>query len=317
MRILFTGKNHSQALKIHDPASLAGMARALKHEVVTSIADEPDLVICVDYEKASRPMVRQARTKSIRTVLVANEPAVVIPQHAQSRIRREFDLVLEVGRWWAEPQLRWPQTWLPISDNRERLDRVVLVNADKWSFVRGQYYWLRAAAASKLDSVDVYGFGWDRSVTVRFTHRAYELVRTVTAGVLPSFEGLGVSLATPKAYRGSVKNKLAEMSRYKVALVVENSNEFLSEKLFDAWFAGCIPVFVGPPVEFYGIPKDLIVGVDEPNLAGIKEAVEIAMAMDRGLFTRRVKDFLGSTPASKWNSEEALQAILTAATAND
>lgn len=315
MKIFFTGKNHSQALKIDDQTSFTGVARELGHEVVYSLEDKPEQLICVDYEKASLSKVRQSRTIGIKTVLIANEPAVVIPEHAQSRLKREFDLVLEVGRWWTEPHLRWPQTWLTMAENSERLDRVVLVNADKWSFVKGQQYWLRSAAASRLDSVDVFGFGWDRSVVVRFAHRSYELMRTVTAGLLPSFDGIGVLLATPKSYKGSVYSKLTEMRRYKVALVVENSSEFLSEKLFDAWFAGCIPVYVGPPVEPYGIPKDLIVGVEEPNLVGITEAVEKAMAMDRDLFSRRVKDFLGSTEAAKWKANEALKSILNAATA--
>lgn len=313
MKILFTGKNHSQGLKEQDPTSLAGIAQANGFDLVSSISDKPDLVICVDYEKSALSLVRRARSKGIKTVLVANEPKVVIAQHSQPRIRKEFDKVLEVGRPWANPVLRWPQTWMSFSEKQERLDRAILVNADKWSFVQGQHYWLRAAVASKLSNVDAFGFGWQRSLPVRFAHRGYELWRTIKGGSLPSFHGLSASLASPKSYLGQVSDKHAAMSDYKVALVVENSSEFLSEKLFDAWFAGCIPVYLGPPVESFGIPNNLVVAVEEPNLRSVSEALERALREDRQLFIQNVRAFLDSEEAEKWKADLAIKAILEAA----
>lgn len=314
MKILFTGKNHSQGLKDLDPSSLAGAAQSLGFESVSSIADNPGVVICVDFEKSALPVIRQARSKGIKTVLVTNEPEVVIPQHSQPRIRSEFDSLLEVGRPRAKPMLKWPQTWLPMSDNAERLDRVVLVNSDKWSFVKGQHYWLRAAAASQIETVDVFGFGWERSFVIRLAHRIFELWRTITARSRPSLQGLAMILATPNSYKGSVANKNKAMSNYKVALVVENSSEFLTEKLFDAWFAGCIPVYLGPPVEAFGIPEHLVFTINEPTLRGLRSALDAALASDRDAFIQKVREFLSSEGASDWKSSVALKAILTSAT---
>jgi hypothetical protein len=314
LKILFTGKNHSQGLKEQDPSSLAGAAKTLGLEAVVSIEDEPDLVICVDYEKSALQWLRLARSKGIKTVLVANEPAVVIPQHGQARLAREFDIILKVGRPSLALMLRWPQTWLPISDKSERLNRVVLVNADKWSFVRGQHYWLRAAAASKIDTLDVFGFGWERSSAVRIAHRCYELWRTIAAGSLPSFRGCSVILGTPRTYLGSVSNKYIAMSNYKVALVVENSSELLTEKLFDAWFAGCIPVYLGPPVESFGIPEHLVVAIKEPTLRAVSDALDLALSLDREFFIQKAREFLDSEGAEAWNASTALKAVLEAAT---
>lgn len=315
MRILFTGKNYSQGLKDLDPSSLAGAAQSLGFEMVDSIEDKPDTVICVDFDKSALSVIHQARSKGINTVLVVNEPEVVIPQHAQSRIRKKFDLILEVGRPWAKPKLKWPQTWLPVSDNSERLNRVVLVNADKWSFMRGQHYWLRAAAASKIETVDVFGFGWERPLFVRLSHRLFELLRTISSRSVPNFQGFTKILAKPNSYKGSISNKNIAMSIYKVALVVENSSEFLTEKLFDAWFAGCIPVYLGPPVEAFGIPEHLIVPVKELNVHGVRKALDEALAKNREAFIQDLNEFLASEDAAKWKANAALKAILNSATA--
>jgi hypothetical protein len=313
MKILFTGKNHSQGLKDLDSSSLAGAAKALGFESVVSVEDNPDVVICVDFHKSALSVIREAKSNGIKTVLVVNEPEVVIPQHAQLRIRKEFDKVIEVGRAWAEPSLTWPQTWLPVASNLERFDRVVLVNADKWSFVQGQHYWLRAAAASKIKTVDVFGFGWERSLAVRLAHRIFELWRTVASKTVPSFQGTNYLFATPSSYMGSASNKNTAMKNYKVALVVENSSEFLTEKLFDAWFAGCIPVYVGASLKSLGLRDDLAIEC-EPTLQSVESGIKAALKEDLGRFHKNLVDYLAN-PAMKerWGAKESLKAILEAA----
>ena len=314
MKILFTGKNHSQGLKDLDPSSLSGAALFLGHVLANSGDEDPDLVVCVDFHKSALPAVRQAKSKKIPTVLVVNEPEVVIPEHSQIRILNEFDKVLKVGRPDSPEALKWPQTWLPIASNKKRQDRVVLVNADKWSFVRGQHYWLRAATSSQFENVDVFGFGWERTAWVRLAHRIFELLRTIASRTWPNFRGVTKILARPMTYMGSVSDKNSAMANYKVALVVENSSEFLTEKLFDAWFAGCIPVYVGPPVEAFGIPRSLVIQVTEPTVREVKNCIDLALATDREVFLANLKAYLSSGVEAEWRAESALKAILESAT---
>jgi hypothetical protein len=314
VKILFNGKNHSQALKDLDPSSLSGAAQNLGFEMVNSLKEAPDVVICVDYDKSAIPTIRDAKTLGIRTVLIINEPDVVIPEHSQARILSEFDMVVKVARPQTSKLLKWPQTWLPLSENRERLDRVVLVNADKWSYVQGQHYWLRAAVSSQLDRIDVFGFGWDRPLFVRLAHRAFELWRTLSSRARPQFQGLTRILARPKNYKGSIRDKNSAMKNYKVALVVENSSEFLTEKLFDAWFAGCIPVYVGPSVEAFGIPSNLVFQVQQPSVQEVIISIDAALAADWESYFHNLKDFLSSDAAAEWKAESALAAIVYHAT---
>lgn len=314
MKILFTGKNHSQGLKDLDPSSLSGAAQSLGFDLVNSADENPDVVVCVDFQKSALSAIRQAKSRKIPTVLIVNEPEVVIPEHSQLRILNAFDRVLKVGRPDSQPALKWPQTWLPIASNKERLDRVVLVNADKWSFVRGQHYWLRAATSSQFENVDVFGFGWERTAWVRMAHRIFELWRTVASNTWPNLRGVTKILATPLNYMGSVSDKNSAMANYKVALVVENSSEFLTEKLFDAWFAGCIPVYVGPPVEAFGIPRSLVIQVTEPTVREVKNCIDLALATDREVFLANLRAYLSSGVEAEWKADFALRAILESAT---
>lgn len=313
MRVLFLGKNHSQGLKDNDPSSLFGAAKSLNWTIVDSIDSKPDRIICVDYKKADRAKIREAQALGIPATLVINEPIVVIPEHASLSVLEMFDKVLRIGRPGKESILAWPQTWRDLHQNTDRIDAAVIVNADKWSFVTGQLYWLRGAAARTHRRLDVFGHGWNRSIGLRAAHRAFELVRTLTLGNPPSLEGIRFLLARPLSYKGEATDKIEAMSNYKVAVVIENSRELLTEKLFDAWFAGCIPVYVGPSLTSMGLRSDLAIEC-EPNLASVLSGVEAALERDLDSFHKDLFGYLTS-PAlrAKWSGEVALKAILESA----
>ena len=57
---------------------------------------------------------------------------------------------------------------------------------------------------------------------------------------------------------GVVDDKEGVLLRSQFAVVIENSAGYISEKLFDAVIAGCIPLFVGPELSQFGIPNDVV-----------------------------------------------------------
>ena len=313
MKALFLGKNHSQGLKETDSSSLTGAAKALSWVIVESLSDSPDLVICVDYQKSDLVTIRLARKMGIPTCLIINEPKVVVPEHGQQSRLDEFDRILKIGRVDSLPVLNWPQTWRELTPRGERLNSVVIVNADKWSFIEGQLYWLRAAAARHIVPLDIFGHGWNRSVWIRMAHRAFEMIRTLHLGHLPNVTGIRYVLSKPKSFMGQMNDKIAEMSKYKVALVIENSQELITEKLFDAWFAGCIPVYVGPQLAPFGIPESLVVRA-EPNLLSVRSSAALALQMDHTSYIEKLREFLEAPHALEWNAPKALEKILREST---
>ena len=309
-KVLLCGKNFDQPLKNLDPSSIKSVMKTKGIQIAESLSQSPDAVICVDYSKRSFGTVLEARKLGIKTVLIMNEPSVVIPQHSQTRILKHFDSVVRVGRPDKKGNfLPWPQTWRPLGPIRDRLSRVVLINADKWSFVAGNHYWLRAAIGASASKVDFFGPGWARSQWVRLAHRVYEFLRTLFSGTCPVLKGSHYVLARPMNYLGEVEDKVATMSKYKVALVIENSSELITEKLFDAWFAGCIPVYVGPEVSDFDLPNNLILRSDG-DLPSVRESIEIALSMDHSKFLIELEKFMTSDRALEWASEKAMISTL-------
>ena len=310
MRIFFTGKNARQGLKDTDPTSLVSVASALGITVSENLSPSDDLLVCADFDVAAQRQAKRAKRIGVPTCLIVNEPAVVIPQHAQDRVLKQFDRTIYIGRPTQDPKLKWPQTWTHLRDSSERMDRAVVVNADKWSYIRGQHYWLRSAISSSDSRVDVFGPGWSRPGRVRLAHRVYELARTLASRTLPTFKGLSVILQRPRNYLGLAADKIATMSKYKVAIVIENSSELITEKLFDAWFAGCIPVYVGPGIPYFDLPGGLIVDGGSGSLAALQEGLEEAFSRDHHEHMVALRVFLESSEAKKWKSEQAIPAIL-------
>jgi hypothetical protein len=75
---------------------------------------------------------------------------------------------------------------------------------------------------------DTFGQGWDRR------HPA------VPARLHAAFL---------RAYRGPAQRKLATLAQYRFALCLENSSfpGYISEKIFDCFFAGTVPLYLGAP----------------------------------------------------------------------
>lgn len=93
-----------------------------------------------------------------------------------------------------------------------------------------------------VDGFDLYGAAWDREIP------------GATAAQ---------SAAVRRAYRGTVASKGDALSPYRFSLVIENTSfdGYISEKLYDCWFAGTIPVYLGAPDVSARLPQGSYVDV--------------------------------------------------------
>jgi hypothetical protein len=93
---------------------------------------------------------------------------------------------------------------------------------------------------SRSDDIDLYGFEWDKR---------------------PFFPYLFYKSALQKVYKGSVESKYQTLSKYNFAICFENMMMpgFVTEKIFDCFFAGTVPVYWGAPdIEKY-VPKECFI----------------------------------------------------------
>jgi hypothetical protein len=106
------------------------------------------------------------------------------------------------------------------------------------------------------------------------------------------------------------EKKLQVMAKHKYALVVENSQEYLSEKLFDAFFAGCVPIYVGPSLGSYEIPEGLVIQ-SEPTIPSLLKAIEKAGKLDMRVFRESLISFLSDDRTrQRWSHETVYQTVL-------
>jgi hypothetical protein len=165
---------------------------------------------------------------------------------------------------------------------------VVLVNANKVSMSKGELYSRRRSAIDALECIHVYGPGWNDKRYLRSFRVIKELL---ILPLNPSRLAWGFRKAwvSPTNYNGVVSDKILATSGYKVTFVIKNSFELVTEKVFDAWLAGCIPVYVGPDLRSLGVPDSLNIRA-LPTLIGVHESISDALAAGHGKFLTQLRE---------------------------
>lgn len=90
---------------------------------------------------------------------------------------------------------------------------------------------------------DLYGVGWDR-------HKFSGSKIKRGLNLLPLLGAAYALIAnkTYPSYKGKVENKIIIMEKYKFSICYENAKNipgYITEKIFDSFFAGCVPVYWG------------------------------------------------------------------------
>jgi hypothetical protein len=305
LRILFTGASFTRSL---NPLSIGGLskaARLMEHELCQDIDDAPDLLVCLDYHPRFNRQIRRAKNLGVPRVLIKQEPAAIIPQHKHENPGNNFDKVFTRGSSRESTifncLISWDDRFL---NEPERLEKVVAISADKWSFVPSELYSLRLHAYSKDPRIDVYGHRWNQGPIERLIGLGKALYVTLISGTLPKLSNLIFAFRKPLSYLGPTGDKSLTLSRYKVSLVIENDLSSMSEKLVDTILAGTIPVYVGPEAGHFGIPTNLVIQ-SSPEISAIRKSMTVALAWDSEQYRLRASSWAESVVSkSNWNPGE-------------
>ncbi|MFZ2456936.1 MAG: glycosyltransferase family 10 [Candidatus Altiarchaeia archaeon] len=103
------------------------------------------------------------------------------------------------------------------------------------------------------EDFDLYGIGWDR----------YRFKGPKPIRVLNRIKGL-TRLLNPHytSYAGQIERKRPVLQRYKFSICYENARDipgYITEKIFDCFFAGCVPVYWGAPNITDYIPEETFI----------------------------------------------------------
>ncbi len=311
MKIFFTGSNPGLPILKGSILSFASITQDLGHVICDDLNDGPDVLVCVDYHPQFRKIIRQARQLNVPTVLIKQEPSVTAPIHSRQNPGELFDLVIKRGDPREKRIFNTFQEWdTRFLSNPTRKVRAVAINADKWSAVRGEQYSLRRRCYASDSRIDVYGHGWGDSDLKRLERIAKEIVIALRFGKLPLILNTRYGFVRPVNYKGSSDDKAMTLSNYKVSLVIENSSEYMSEKLVDALLAGTIPVYVGPNPLLFGIPNKLFFH-SEPDPESISKAISKALEIDTQDFHNNVRSWASNeTTIEFWEARKVTDRLL-------
>ncbi len=154
---------------------------------------------------------------------------------------------------------------------------------------------------------DLFGGGWDApAAKPGFANRVVRKLRSY----LPK----DASKVFFPSYRGKVASKLETMQKYRFSICYENVRDlpgYITEKIWDSFFAGCVPVYWGASNITDYIPEDCF--IDRRKFSSHEELYQFMTSQSEAEYTayqERIAAFLISTKARPFSAEAFAETIV-------
>jgi alpha(1,3/1,4) fucosyltransferase len=246
--------------------------RELGHEVATldmAPLEEFDKVFFIDNPTHLNPYFRKLRKiRHPDMHLIIAEPPIVRPDNYHPSVHRRFRSVFTWKRdlgssgdkfhFYRIPHKLRLDSFSPVPFAERKL--CVMINSFMVSAKANELYservraikWFEANAPADFDLI---GLDWDKPLfgphlsifnfPLRFMYRRVPLAKKIKLKRFPSFIGR------------NKKSKHKTLHDYRFAIAYENSVEpdYISEKMWDSFFAGNVPIYLGAPEICDVVPK--------------------------------------------------------------
>jgi hypothetical protein len=192
---------------------------------------------------------------------------------------------------------------------------LVMVNANKLpSVYLNELYTERMRAVeffNRYGEVDLYGVGWEGPPFRMGRSRLPAVIRKLRHDSIARWERIRpprdpLRIAARQANRGPVADKLGTLSGYTFALCFENSvlEGWITEKLFDCFYAGTVPVYWGAPDIEKMISPETFVDMRRFNsYRELREFLHSLSPRDIENFRLAARDFLRSSAFYPFSKE--------------
>jgi len=157
-------------------------------------------------------------------------------------------------------------------------------------------------ALHSFGDVDLYGYGWDTSL--------YQILRNLPYSQSFPYMYWRNRKALRAIYKGSVKSKYETLSRYRFALCFENMAMpgYITEKIFDCFFVGTIPIYLGATDIVKYIPKRCFIDMrDFDNYAELHAYLLDLSDQDISSFREAAREYLSSQQYQPFTKERFVE----------
>lgn len=227
--------------------------------------NEVDFFVFADFPRMKNPIVQKVFASNKPKVLIIEEGPLIHSENWKQDNHELFDFVftwnddLVDNVKYFKFNVHYVEDMAPSLHLKEKL--CVLIARNKRAWGKNELYTERRNAIKYFESnhntkFDLYGDGWDK------------FYFPSNVPILRLFNGSKLFWLRSRlkenypSWKGSVSNKLNIMKKYKFSISYENSigpTGYISEKIWDSFAAGTVPIYFGAPNILNHIPANCFI----------------------------------------------------------
>lgn len=285
MKIRLIGHSKNPTMNVGDEGPWYEFQKTIKelgHTISTEgFGTKNDCLIANCHSRDAILECNMNKTPINRRILILWEPKVVVPKVYKQNVLKQYGKIYTPSVDWSEKVngevFKWPQLNLRLykQDYENwslRKNKAVMVLANKFSASRGEQYSLRRQLnllCEESNVMDLYGSKWNEGNLYNLRHYIGNFLRTPILDI--DLRSAKLLRETFSNFYGHTEDKRETTSKYAISVVIENSSDYISEKLFESVSSGAITIYVGPDLEKYG----LIAGSAIQTKASAEEIVKV------------------------------------------
>ena len=203
--------------------------------------------VCLFFDMPKRNLNKIVNIKKTKSILLIRENLGIRKINFDLKKHKSFDRILTWDKSLVDNKKYF---FIPsgTSSNKkskkiyeyEKKKLCTLINANKFSKANGELYSKRLEIIkwfekNRPESFDLYGYGWDEFYLILFSKTIFRAKKLFNKR---------------SSYKGTVKDKLSTLKKYKFAICFENNSidkGNITEKILDCFQAKVVPIYYGAP----------------------------------------------------------------------
>ena len=225
-----------------------------------------EFAISLNHTESNLNRIVDSNIPKSKRVLIMFECKQILPEMHKPEVLSQYGLIFSPSPYWAKGfnpvmfhypvHLEKPASVSPLSTRKYQFG---IVQRNNLSCIKGELYSLRRQLIRNFaGDLQVRGEGWNKSKLLQ-VYNYCKLVRYY----LRNLKLTEVNLVPRHLIKDSrflpVVDKQEFLESVKVAIIIENGSGYVSEKLFDCFRAGTVPIYVGPSLSLFGVPEECVI----------------------------------------------------------
>lgn len=287
---------------------------------------EADIILYNDYRK-------KYKFNDKLHVLIALESIAVKPENFDLKKIEKFDLVFTWNTDIVDNvkifnlNYSYDLSYSKFLNFDQKKQFICNISANKFSNHKSELYSERIKAIEFFEEYDglfdLYGFNWDKSFKFPYIYNFFKALNNfrilrglgkLLIKLIKVFSLERLIFRNYNCYKGVIDDKYSVLKKYKFSICYENVtdiNGYITEKIFDCFKNGTIPIYLGAKDIFEYIPRNTMIHFkDFDNYPDLKDYLE---EIDRDKFNsyqNNIKEFLNSNKAKRFDSKENAKTIV-------